>query len=123
VRKKIPALLAAAVIGTLSATTMLSPASAAAPAAACLSGRFCIYPQVNYGGTPLHLADRPNGTCSQLWNRFYSFQNRSNFEGYFYRYGDCTGQARAAVRGGSVPDMGFPATGFRYACVSCRELP
>lgn len=120
-RKTTRRLLALAAISTLSVGIGLSSAPAAAVPAACSSGAFCLYPQTNYGGTPLHLGDRPNGTCVQLWNRMYSFQNRSNFEGYFYRYGDCTGQARAATRGSSSPDLRFPATGFRYACVSCRD--
>lgn len=107
----------------LSAAAITASAWAAAPAqaASCGSGQFCVWTAENYGGSQAQLSDQPNGTCIGLWNRWYSFQNRSNFEGYFYRYGDCTGQVRAAPRGALVPKMGFPATGFRYACVSCKQ--
>jgi hypothetical protein len=115
--KRILVALALTASAMTAATWNATPASAAS----CGSGEFCVWTAENYTGTVGKFTDQPNGTCVQLWDRRYSFQNNSSSEGYFYRYGDCTGQVRAAVRGAKVPKMGFPATGFKYACVSCRE--
>lgn len=111
------------VVLTLTTSAMTATAWGATPASAagCADRQFCVFTAENYTGRMDKLASQSNGTCVQLWDRRYSFQNNTNIEGYLYRYGDCTGQSYAVKSGSKAPKLSFPATGFKYACVSCRE--
>lgn len=47
--------------------------------------------------------------------------NNSNLEGGFFESSFCSGRSYPVTYGGSSRDIGFQATTFEAACVSCRS--
>ncbi|WP_310369086.1 peptidase inhibitor family I36 protein [Catenuloplanes atrovinosus] len=110
-----------AVLGAaVASAALVAPAPALASAAApCPANTFCMYQGAGESGGVYSLPAGALGSCRGFnFGPYQSYRNNSTIEGYFFESAGCTGRAKPVTRN-SAANIGFRATTFRFACVSC----